>query len=406
MSILSEAIQKPQQLALRKMLFQVHLWTGIGVGLYILLISVTGAAIVFQEEMEHAIYSELTHASNVAGPQAAIGTVIENARSAYRGYHVESVFLPTEDVQTFGIEMRTDDLRVVAYAHPVTAKILGHRERDRPFLEILNDLHHNLLAGKTGRLVNGFGGLFLGILCITGAIIWWPGIKNWKRSLKVDLGKKWKRVNWDLHSASGFWTLALIALWAVTGAYFTWDDEIKEAINYVSPLSQPKQPKSDVAMKGRNPYPAIDSLVGIARNEFPDTRLSRISLPKNDEETIRIMMARGELRDRRATDNLYFDQFTGKLLGKWQRGIHRSAGDVIVYWISPLHYGDFGGVWVKALWVALGLAPALLFVTGSLMWWNRVLSKKWAKFKYAADRPEARVGASGDTTFPRRGSTT
>ncbi|MEI9814918.1 MAG: PepSY-associated TM helix domain-containing protein [Acidobacteriota bacterium] len=94
MSILSEAIQKPQQLALRKMLFQVHLWTGIGVGLYILLISVTGAAIVFQEEMEHAIYSELTHASNVAGPQAAIGTVIENARSAYRGYHVESVFLP------------------------------------------------------------------------------------------------------------------------------------------------------------------------------------------------------------------------------------------------------------------------------------------------------------------------
>ncbi|MEI9812405.1 MAG: PepSY-associated TM helix domain-containing protein [Acidobacteriota bacterium] len=360
MSILSEAIQKPQQLALRKMLFQVHLWTGIGVGLYILLISVTGAAIVFQEEMEHAIYSELTHASNVAGPQAAIGTVIENARSAYRGYHVESVFLPTEDVQTFGIEMRTDDLRVVAYAHPVTAKILGHRERDRPFLEILNDLHHNLLAGKTGRLVNGFGGLFLGILCITGAIIWWPGIKNWKRSLKVDLGKKWKRVNWDLHSASGFWTLALIALWAVTGAYFTWDDEIKEAINYVSPLSQPKQPKSDVAMKGRNPYPAIDSLVGIARNEFPDTRLSRISLPKNDEETIRIMMARGELRDRRATDNLYFDQFTGKLLGKWQRGIHRSAGDVIVYWISPLHYGDFGGVWVKALWVALGLAPALL----------------------------------------------
>ncbi|MEI9814917.1 MAG: PepSY-associated TM helix domain-containing protein [Acidobacteriota bacterium] len=135
--------------------------------------------------------------------------------------------------------MRTDDLRVVAYAHPVTAKILGHRERDRPFLEILNDLHHNLLAGKTGRLVNGFGGLFLGILCITGAIIWWPGIKNWKRSLKVDLGKKWKRVNWDLHSASGFWTLALIALWAVTGAYFTWDDEIKEAINYVSPLSQP-----------------------------------------------------------------------------------------------------------------------------------------------------------------------
>jgi uncharacterized iron-regulated membrane protein len=32
---------------------------------------------------------------------------------------------------------------------------------------------------------------------------------------------------------------------------------------------------------------------------------------------------------------------------------------------------------VKVLWTIFGLAPALLFVTGGLMWWNRVLSKRW-----------------------------
>lgn len=47
-------VDKPQKLWWRKLLFQVHLWTGIGLGLYIFVISVTGAALVFREEIETA----------------------------------------------------------------------------------------------------------------------------------------------------------------------------------------------------------------------------------------------------------------------------------------------------------------------------------------------------------------
>ena len=30
---------------------------------------------------------------------------------------------------------------------------------------------------------------------------------------------------------------------------------------------------------------------------------------------------------------------------------------------------------MKTIWVIFGLAPVALFITGFLMWWNRVLSK-------------------------------
>ena len=40
---------------------------------------------------------------------------------------------------------------------------------------------------------------------------------------------------------------------------------------------------------------------------------------------------------------------------------------------AMLHFGRAFGPWVKLLWVILGLAPVALFVTGALMWWNRVL---------------------------------
>src|SRR5450631_4194359 len=51
MSKLEEWVRRPQSVWLRKALFQVHLWTGIGVGLYILLISLTGSVLVYRNEL-------------------------------------------------------------------------------------------------------------------------------------------------------------------------------------------------------------------------------------------------------------------------------------------------------------------------------------------------------------------
>jgi uncharacterized iron-regulated membrane protein len=54
-----------------------------------------------------------------------------------------------------------------------------------------------------------------------------------------------------------------------------------------------------------------------------------------------------------------------------------STGDKIIRWFSYLHFGNFGGWPSKALWVIIGLGPAFLFVTGALMWWNRVI---WPRY--------------------------
>jgi len=48
-------------------------------------------------------------------------------------------------------------------------------------------------------------------------------------------------------------------------------------------------------------------------------------------------------------------------------------GDEFLRWLSRLHFGRFGGWPVKALWTVLGLIPVVLFITGAVMWWNRVL---------------------------------
>jgi hypothetical protein len=62
---------------------------------------------------------------------------------------------------------------------------------------------------------------------------------------------------------------------------------------------------------------------------------------------------------------------------------HYSTGDKIVRWFTYLHFGNFAGPKTKTLWVILGLAPVALFVTGVLMWWNRVLSREARRLRRA-----------------------
>jgi hypothetical protein len=52
MLAMREWIQHPERVWVRKRLFYVHLWVGAGVGLYIVLMSITGSLIVYRNQLE------------------------------------------------------------------------------------------------------------------------------------------------------------------------------------------------------------------------------------------------------------------------------------------------------------------------------------------------------------------
>src|SRR6267378_1290367 len=87
-------------------------------------------------------------------------------------------------------------------------------------VEWIVDLHENLLFGTNGRFVNGIGAIGLILLCLTGAIIWWPGIGHWRRALTVNWKFPFARLSWDLHSALGFWGFLFVLMWGISGLYF------------------------------------------------------------------------------------------------------------------------------------------------------------------------------------------
>jgi uncharacterized iron-regulated membrane protein len=227
--------KRPQTVWLRKALFQVHLWTGIGLGLYVLLMSVSGSAIVFRRELTRSLAREPRVA---AGPGTRMneGELTQAAERAYPGYSVIRVFLRKNPDQAAEIWLERRDSKLERLFNPYTGDDLGDSlRRSFRFVLWLVDLHDNLLLGKRGRLLNAGGGICTVLLVVTGAIIWWPGIDAWQRSLSLGWKASPKGYSWTLHSGLGFWTFAFFFMWAVTGVYLSIPEVFSAAVDFLEP---------------------------------------------------------------------------------------------------------------------------------------------------------------------------
>ena len=299
MSFWRRWLRQPQSVWVRKAMFQVHLWTGIGVGLYVLVVCVSGSAVVFRPELSRSFFRGPVIVAG-SGSQLSDEELKQAAGRAYPAYKVSEVRRPKEPDAAVEVSLDRANDRKVRLLDPFTGKDLGPAQTfGTRTVTWLLDLHDNLLGGGTGRLVNGVGGLLLTILALTGLIIWWPGIKNWRRSLTLQRGVNWKRFTWDLHSSIGFWTFVLVFMWAFSGFYLVFQELLSPIVDY---------------------------------------------LEKYDPVTFKL----------------------GRIEG-------------FLAWLPRLHFGRFRGMpaeftlTFKILWVVLGLAPAVLSITGGLMWFNRVV---------------------------------
>ena len=80
-------VRHPQNIWLRRALFQVHLWSGVAIGLYVLLISVTGSVLVYRNELYRAA-TPTPIISKSAEPRLTDDQLTDAATRLYPGYRV------------------------------------------------------------------------------------------------------------------------------------------------------------------------------------------------------------------------------------------------------------------------------------------------------------------------------
>jgi uncharacterized iron-regulated membrane protein len=301
----------PQTLRARRVFVQVHLWVGLALGAYLVLLSVTGSAIVLRPEIHRWM---IPRSVPMEGTRLTGVELEEALRRAYPDDEVTEIYPGRRPQSPVTVILAREGISTERLFDPYAARDLGLAYP--PIVnavEWVTDLHDNLLAGTTGRTVNGIGaGLFIALL-VSGAILWWPGKARWRQALVPGRPEKSRRFARRLHMSLGVWALALLLVWAVTGFYFAFPDPFEATIDF-----------------------------------FDDD------------------LTDGE----------------------------RGLGEAILQIVVKLHFGRFGGLTGRLTWVALGLLPTILFVTGFIMWWTRVVR---GRLRAPAAQPSAVAAAAAVT---------
>ena len=326
-------IRQPQTVWLRKATFQLHLWCGIGLGLYVLLISVTGSILVYRNELYRAATRDPIVVTG-SGARLTDKQLTTAATRVYPGYTVYLISRPPNPNQAVSVSLRGrgDPLKTSSknrLFNPYTGADLGNSVPPGIWLvSRLMALHDDLLGGATGRKVNGFGAILVVLLSFTGMVVWWPGIRTWRRSLAIPRNVGGRRLIWGLHSMMGFWSLGFILLFAASGAYLCSPDLFQDLADRIEPITE------------------------------ANARTRTI--------------------------------------------------DQVLYWLAYLHFGRINGIGIpcrgpglcdmatKLTWAVVGLTPAAMFVTGAMVWWNRVIRKR-ARMNQAAKNDANDANAGNDS---------
>jgi uncharacterized iron-regulated membrane protein len=348
----------PTRSRLRRLWFQIHKWIGLALALLIIPVSLTGSALVWHDWLDERLNPE--RAATAAPGLAPSAYAAAAKRFAGPGERLSSLAYPREGGPVVATLARTENpaggrpVRTLLYLDPATARLLDRGASDEGAVRVLHVLHGSLMVPGVGRQIVGWIGVAMLLSSLTGLWLWWPLSGRFTRGLK------WRRratASANLHHQSGFWIALPLAILSFTGAWISFPA-------FFAALSgDPAGPSMAERMRRMAALPAVE------------TRLS----PEEALAAARPM----------ASGGLVSLAWPGEAEPKWKIGFARPGGtaevsvddrsaaatppkapqpETTARLMRRIHDGTGMGVlWQTIIFVG-GLVPALLAVTGILMW--------------------------------------
>ena len=391
-------------MTLRKVVFWIHLASGLLAGVVIAIMSATGIAIAFEEEILAAIDAEVSHVAAPAPgarplPVADLQAMVTAARP---GFLPTAVVIPEATDRAYEFYAGRDG---PLYVDPYSGAMQESRAHDaHEFIHTLEEWHRWLGRPdgitSTGRLVTGVCNLAFLVLCLTGLWLWFPRKWSWRafRPLLGLVGNfrgKARDFNW--HMVFGFWSLPVLVVLVATGVVisFEWGHRIPFILAGEEPpksrnygmMAVPPAVVPTPAPGAR--FVSAETLLERAAAEFPAWETVRLPLVSSETSApggVKPLAAGVTVPDAmpsRAYVPVEMDPFTGNIL-QATRFDDRSPGLRARVWMRFLHTGGAFGLPGKIVATLATAASLILVYTGFALSWRRFFRRRVTSLKPGA----------------------
>ena len=393
---------------LRTVLFWTHLVAGVVAGTVILIMSVTGTLLTFQQSVLRFIErSQRVVLVPDGASRLDVETLLERVKRTMPDAQPTTVTLDSDPTAAVMIAMGTQGN---VFVNPYTGDVLGGGSaRARAFYRSVTNWHRWLAAEGEGRataraITGACNAAFL-VLAITGLFLWWP--KQWTlRHVAAVIwfrrGLRGKARDFNWHNTIGFWCAPVIIVLTATGMVisYTW------ASNLVYTLTGSPRPTAAAgAAAGRGApssspaprraadasAPSLELLVAQAKNHVPSWRTVILRLPARPGGPVSISLSDRGYWNSFARSTLTFES-SGDV--RWEPYAQISLGQKVRGWMRFAHTGELGGLAGEAVAGLASAGGAFLVWTGLALALRRLAA--WRSRRAA--RSTAPVPTEGATT--------
>lgn len=369
-------------------LWGIHNWVGLYAGVVIAVLSVTGVLALFKVEIDEAVnagYFKISQPDEPANFHPHVKQLIDSLKSEYGTSNLAYV-RPTLDksknwIISFGsrgkniLQQRQNQI----FFNPYTARVVGIRDYAKSFGLYIRSLHVRLFTGLVGQIWVGFGGLALLISTVTGILIYGGFMKS--QFFGAIRSRNLKLKSADYHKMIGMTTLLFNLMIAITGTWLGLQVFLQPALQIKSPerykrIEKPISKEEDTAYE-------IDYIQAFetSRALFPDLIPGEMVHSRDGSRTITIV---GDVPKTAYQDKINYIVLDKKDYSELARYDIReeSLGDKVYYAQEGLHFGNFGGTWVKLIYSFFGITSGVLSILGFVLYLERTKSKQKMKVNY------------------------
>jgi uncharacterized iron-regulated membrane protein len=359
---------------LRAALLKVHLWLSLAVGLVFAVAAGTGAILSFQHEIDAFLNREVRY--EVTGGDIGFERIVEVVGREYPGHRLELLWFPRWNVPTYEASLERGGEWTSVHLDPGSGRILPEAQPASTFTATVVELHTSLLGGEVGHWVVAGTTIASILILLTGAYLWWPGIRRIARGFRVRTGRTAYILNFDLHQVAGILSLPLLLAMSVTGVVLVFPDASSRVVHALF-LQEPALQDWTSVRSGAPPpgwteadRPSQRELLRRAHAEVPGAETFYITWPETPEDPVHVRLQTGiEPKPWGITSRLAFDQFTGELLQVVDPRRMNAPEALVQHWNDRLHFGDFAGHGSRLAYLLACLAGVGLVVTGYVLWW-------------------------------------
>lgn len=337
-----------------KTIFKYHSWLGLITGLYLIIMGVSGAILVFHDSIDQTVSINIPENANQKSPD--FDRAISVIQHKYPLWEIRLKKFSQNEALVF--DLRNLKERRKVFVDPFTSEIIEDLNYHTLLTYWLLKLHYSLHAGIFGRIAVFLFGILYFFALVTGIYLYRKSILK-TLIFKVKIKNKNKRNFYSgLHRYVGVWALFLNIILVITGIVLAFK-VTKTALNSSLPPASPKIVAS------------VNEILHRLQKNNPEFTPTYIRLPK--QETAEIMIYGNYQKDAFFFSDFFnsflFDYKTGKTLS-YQKISEASFLKKLDSMVTPIHFGEFGGIWIKILYSFIGLSGPFLSITGFYLWWK------------------------------------